>query len=182
MNAVFAAVCEFLSAWAIPLVLLFIPLAGFLRRVSVYEAFVEGAAEGFQTAVRIMPFLVAMLVAVGVFRASGALEDCVALLRPLLAVAGVPPELVPLALMRPLSGTGALGMTTELLASEGPDSLIGRMASTILGSTDTTFYILTVYFGAVGIRNPRYAVAVGLTGDITGFLMSIYICRLLFAS
>ncbi len=176
----FALICEILSGWAIPLVLLLIPLAGYLRRVRVYEAFVEGAAEGFQTAVRIMPFLVAMLVAVGVFRASGALEDCVALLKPLLSLVGVPPELVPLAVMRPLSGTGALGMTTELLASEGPDSLVGRMASTILGSTDTTFYILTVYFGAVGIRNPRYAVVVGLAGDITGFFMAIYICKLLF--
>lgn len=176
----FAAVCDLLSTWALPLVLLLVPLAGFLRRVRVYEAFVEGAADGFQTAVRIMPFLVAMLVAVGVFRASGALDDCVAALRPLLFLAGVPPELVPLAVMRPLSGTGALGLTTELLASEGPDSLVGRMASTILGSTDTTFYILTVYFGAAGIRNPRYAVVVGLAGDFTGFLMSIYICRLLF--
>jgi spore maturation protein B len=82
--------------------------------------------------------------------------------------------------MRPLSGTGALGLTTELLASEGPDSLVGRMASTILGSTDTTFYILTVYFGAVGIRNPRYAITVGLVGDFTGFFVSIYVCRLLF--
>ncbi len=176
----FAAVCDLLSTWALPLVLLLVPLAGFLRRVRVYEAFVEGAADGFQTAVRIMPFLVAMLVAVGVFRASGALDDCVAALRPLLSLAGVPSELVPLAVMRPLSGTGALGLTTELLASEGPDSLVGRMASTILGSTDTTFYILTVYFGAAGIRNPRYAVVVGLAGDFTGFLMSIYICRLLF--
>ncbi len=178
----FAAVCDLLSVWSIPVVLLFIPLAGYLRRVRVYEAFVEGAAEGFQTAVRIMPFLVAMLVAVAVFRASGALEDCVAMLQPLLSLVGVPPELVPLAVLRPLSGTGALGLTTELLASEGPDSLVGRMASTILGSTDTTFYILTVYFGAVGIRNPRYAVIVGLAGDITGFFVSIWICRMLFAS
>ncbi len=176
----FAAVCAVLSTWALPLVLLLIPLVGYLRRVRIYEAFVEGAAEGFHTAVRIMPFLVAMLVAAGVFRASGALDDSVAVLRPLLALAGVPPELVPLAVMRPLSGTGALGLTTELLASDGPDSLIGRMASTILGSTDTTFYILTVYFGAAGIRNPRYAVIVGLVGDFTGFFMSIYICRLLF--
>lgn len=176
----FAAFSDFLAAWALPLVLLAIPCIGLARGVRVYEAFVEGAAEGFQTAVRIMPFLVAMLVAVGVFRASGALEDGVALLRPALALLGVPPELVPLAVMRPLSGTGALGLTTELLASVGPDSLVGRMASTILGSTDTTFYVLTVYFGAVGIRNPRYAVTVGLAGDLTGFFMSIYVCNLLF--
>jgi len=177
----FAAICDILSAWAIPIVLLTIPFAGFVRRVRVYESFVEGAAEGFQTAVRIMPFLVAMLVAVGVFRASGALEDCVVFLQPVLSILGVPPELVPLAVMRPLSGTGALGLATELLGAEGPDSLVGRMASVILGSTDTTFYVLTVYFGAVGIRNPRYAVVVGLAGDLTGFLVSIYLCRMLFS-
>jgi spore maturation protein B len=176
----FAAVCAFLSVWALPLVLLLIPLAGFLRRVRIYEAFVEGAAEGFQTAVRIMPFLVAMLVAVGVFRASGALDDCVAVLQPMLSFAGVPPELVPLAIMRPLSGTGALGLTTELLASEGPDSLIGRMASTILGSTDTTFYILTVYF-APSVSATRDTPSPSAWSAISRVSSRrSYVCRLLF--
>lgn len=177
----FAAVSALLSLWTIPAVLLAILLFGFLRRVPIYEAFVEGAAEGFQTSVRIMPFLVAMLVAIGIFRSSGALDSLIAALGPALAVLGVPPELVPLAVMRPLSGTGSLGLACELMASEGPDSLVGKMASTLLGSTDTTFYILTVYFGAVGIRQPRYAVFVGLMGDITGLAATIYICRLLFS-
>lgn len=177
----FTDISAFLSVWTIPIVLLVIVLFGFLRRVQVYEAFVEGAAEGFQTTIRIMPFLVAMLVAIGIFRASGALESLISAIEPILAAWGVPPELVPLAVMRPLSGTGALGLACELLANEGPDSLAGRMASTLLGSTDTTFYILTVYFGAVGIRRPRYAVFVGLIGDVTGLVATIYICRLLFA-
>lgn len=173
-------VLEGLSLWMIPLVLLLIPLAGFGRKVKVYEAFVEGAGEGFQTAIRIMPFLVAIMVAVNVFRASGAMGALVAVLSPLISSLDVPPELIPLAIMRPLSGTGALGMTTELLQTYGPDSLIGLIASTVLGSTDTTFYVLTVYFGAVGIMKPRYAVFVGLSGDLIGFFASLFICRLLF--
>ena len=177
-----ADVLEGLSLWVIPLILLIIPLAGFSRNVKVYEAFVEGAGEGFQTAIRIMPFLVAIMVAVNVFRASGAMAVCVEILAPVLEYLGVPPELVPLAIMRPLSGTGALGITTELLQTYGADSLIGLIASTVLGSTDTTFYVLTVYFGAVGIMKPHYAVAVGLLGDLTGFFAALYICRLLFAN
>lgn len=176
----FSFISDLLADWAIPAMLLLIPLLGYLRRVRVYEAFVEGAGEGFHTSIKIMPFLVAMMVAISVFRASGALDQCVDALRPLLAWLGVPPELVPLAVMRPLSGTGALGLTTELLHTEGPDSLVGRIASTMLGSTDTTFYILTVYFGAIGIRKPRYSLFVGLTGDVVGFLGSVYICHKLF--
>ena len=176
----FTLICEELSIWAIPTILLMVPVIGYFRQVKVYEAFVEGATEGFQTSIRIMPFLVAMMVAINIFRVSGILDVCVDGLKPILASLGVPPELIPLAIMRPLSGTGSLGLTTELLNTHGPDSMIGRIASTILGSTDTTFYILTVYFGAVGITKPRYSVCVGLLGDIIGFLGSIYICQKLF--
>lgn len=176
----FADFCEQLSLWAVPVLLLTILLVGMLRGVKVYEAFVEGAADGFHTSVRIMPFLVAMMVAIYIFRSSGALQAITLLFQPLLSHIGVPAELLPLAILRPLSGTGALGITTELLHTYGPDSMIGRMASTILGSTDTTFYILTVYFGAVGIQNPRYSVFVGLLGDLVGFLGAIYICNQLF--
>lgn len=173
--------CRVLSHWAIPVLLLGIPVIGVLRRVKVYEVFVEGAAEGFNTAIRIMPFLVAMLVAVNIFRASGAMDLFIDLLSPLLNFIGVPADLAPLAIMRPLSGTGSLGLVTEILNTYGPDSTAGRIASTVLGSTDTTFYILTVYFGAVGIRNPRYSVLVGLLGDLAGFLGSIYVCGRLFS-
>jgi spore maturation protein B len=176
----FTFICEELSIWAIPAILFLIPVIGYIKRVKVYEAFVEGAAEGFQTSIRIMPFLVAMMVAINIFRASGMLDVCVESIKPVLQSIGVPSELAPLAIMRPLSGTGALGLTTELLNTYGPDSMIGRIASTVLGSTDTTFYILTVYFGAVGITKPSYSIFVGLLGDIIGFLGSIYICQQLF--
>lgn len=170
-----------LSLWVIPVLLVFIPLFGAMRRVKVYEAFVEGAAEGFQTSIRILPFLVAMLVAINVFRSSGALGSCVKFIEPALTFFHIPGELIPLAIMRPLSGTGALGLTTEIFTVFGPDSLIGQIASTVLGSTDTTFYILTVYFGAVGISKPRYSVFVGLCGDMIGFLGSVYLCQYFFA-
>lgn len=171
---------EQLSLWVIPVLLVFIPLFGAIRRVKVYESFVEGAAEGFQTSIRILPFLVAMLVAINVFRSSGALGACVSFIEPVLTFFHIPAELIPLAIMRPLSGTGALGLTTEIFTAFGPDSLIGQIASTVLGSTDTTFYILTVYFGAVGITRPRYSVFVGLCGDIIGFLGSVYLCQYFF--
>lgn len=177
----FIELCQQVSVWAIPTILLVIPVIGYLRNVKIYEAFVEGASEGFHTGVRIIPFLVAMMVAINVFKASGAMGMCVDYIAPLLQLLGVPPDIVPLAILRPLSGTGALGLTTEILNTNGPDSMVGRMASTILGSTDTTFYILTVYFGAVGISKPRYSVCVGLLGDLIGFLGSIYICQLLFS-
>lgn len=172
--------CEQLSVWAIPAVLLIIPIIGYLRKVKVYEAFVEGAGEGFHTAIRILPCLVAMLVAISIFRASGAMDACVSFMEPVLRVLGVPSDLVPLAIMRPLSGTGSLGLATELLNTYGPDSLVGKIASTVLASTDTTFYVLTVYFGAVSVSNPRYAIIVGLSGDIASFLISVYICQYLF--
>lgn len=174
--------CRQLSNWAIPFLLMAVPLIGYIRRVKVYEAFVEGAANGFQTAIKIMPFLVSMLVAVNIFRVSGAMDIFIGVFEPVLKLIGVPPDLIPLGIMRPLSGTGSLGLVTEILETYGPDSLNGRIASTILGSTDTTFYILTVYFGAVGIRNPRYSVLVGLIGDVTGFLGSVYICQRLFGN
>ena len=176
----FTALSEQLSMWAIPAILLAIPVIGYFRRVNVYEAFVDGATEGFYTAIRIMPFLVAMMVAINIFRASGAMDVGIEYAKPMLVFLGVPPDVVPLAMMRPLSGTGSLGMATELLNTHGPDSMVGRIASTILGSTDTTFYILTVYFGAIGISKPRYSVCVGLLGDMIGCIGSIYICHQLF--
>ncbi len=176
----FSLLTEQLSLWVIPIILLLVPIVGYFRRVKVYEAFVEGASEGFYTAIRIMPFLVAMMVAINIFRLSGAMDVSIDALKPILELCGVPAELVPLAIMRPLSGTGALGITTEILNTHGPDSMLGRIASTVLGSTDTTFYILTVYFGAIGITKPRYSVFVGLLGDLIGFVGSIYICTKLF--
>ncbi|MDN5348445.1 MAG: spore maturation protein [Clostridia bacterium] len=169
-----------ISSWAIPALLFLIPLFGYLRGVRVYEAFVVGAEGGFKTAVRIIPFLVGMLVAVGVFRASGAMELFVQALGPVLSRLGLPAEVLPLAIMRPLSGGGALGIAAELIGSHGPDSFIGLLASTMQGSTDTTFYVLTVYFGSVGIRRYRYALALGLIADVSSLLVAVAICRIMF--
>lgn len=168
------------SKWAVPLLLLIIPVMAYVRKVKVYEAFVEGAEQGFHTAIKIIPFLIGMLVAIGVFRASGAMEILINFLTPLMVLIGVPAEVLPLVFMRPLSGGGALGITAELIHTYGADSFIGRLASTIQGSTDTTFFVLTVYFGSVGIRRYRHALTVGLLADLTGFLASLYIVTLVF--
>lgn len=168
------------SRWAIPFLLLSIPVYGFIRKVPVYETFVEGAEEGFTTAVKIIPFLVGMMVAISVFRASGAMEYLSRILNPLTSKLGAPAEILPLAIMRPLSGSGVLGMATELMRIYGPDSFIGRLASVMQGTTDTTFFVLTVYFGSVGIRRYRYSVITGLSADISGFIAALYICNLLY--
>lgn len=169
-----------ISRWAIPVLLLGIPLYGHFKKVPVYETFVEGAEEGFTTAVKIIPFLVGMLVAISVFRASGALEYLSRALAPLMTYLGIPPEILPLAFMRPLSGSAVLGLSTELMKVYGPDSMIGRIASVMQGTTDTTFFILTIYFGGVGIKKYRYSPITGLSADLTGFVASLYICHRLF--
>lgn len=170
-----------ISRWIVPLMLLLIPVMAFLRRVKVYEAFVDGAQQGFTTAIKIIPYLVAMLVAISVFRASGAMEVLSQFLGPVVKPLGIPPEVLPLAFMRPLSGSGAVGLATELIKVHGPDSFIGRLASTMQGSADTTFYVLTVYFGSVGIKRYRYAPAVGLIADISAFLASVWIVHQVFS-
>lgn len=169
-----------LSRWVVPLALLLIPLVAWVRGVKVYEVFVQGAQEGFTTAIRIIPYLVAMLTAISVFRASGAMEVLAGLLAPVLKPLGIPAQVLPLAFLRPLSGSGALGLASELIKVNGPDSLVGRLASTMQGSADTTFYVLTVYFGSVGIRKFRYAMAVGLIGDLTTFLASVWVVHKVF--
>lgn len=168
------------SKWAIPLLLLAVPVYGYIKKVPVYESFVEGAEEGFTTAVKIIPFLVGMMVAISVFRASGAMESLSQFLTPITSRIGAPSEVIPLAFMRPLSGSGVLGLATELMRIYGPDSFIGRLASIMQGTTDTTFFVLTVYFGAVGITKYKYSIITGLSADLTGFLASLYICNLLF--
>ncbi len=168
------------SQWAIPFLLLVVPIYGYIKKVPVYEAFVEGAEEGFTTAVKIIPFLVGMMVAISVFRASGAMEYLTQIVEPLTSRIGAPSEVLPLAIMRPLSGSGVLGLSTELMRIYGPDSFIGRLASVMQGTTDTTFFVLTVYFGSVGIKKYRYSIVTGLTADITGFIAALYICNLVF--
>lgn len=167
---------QLVSEWSIPAMLFVIPAYGLWRRVDVFEAFVEGAEEGFQLALKIAPFLIGILTALAVFRASGAMDLLLAAVTPLTGAMGIPRDVVPLLFIRPLSGGASLGLVSELMQVHGPDSFIGMLASTIQGSTDTTFYILTVYFGSVGVTRPRYALGVGLLADLTGFLAAFWIC------
>ncbi|MCA1054693.1 spore maturation protein [Rossellomorea aquimaris] len=170
-----------ISLWLIPLMIGLILVYGTLKKVPTYEVFVEGGKEGVKIAISIIPFLIGMLVAITVFRESGALEFFVGLMRPALLAMGIPPEIVPLAIIRPISGTAALGMMSDIVASYGPDSFIGRLASTLQGSTDTTLYVLTVYFGAVGIRKMGDALKVGLLADLVGIAAAIFIVTIMFA-
>ena len=179
MSEAFRALINVVSIVAIPLVLLLFLGWGIFRKVKVYEVFVEGAKEGFGVAIRIIPYLVAMLVAIGIFRASGALDLVTAVIAPVTSLVGMPPETLPMALMRPLSGSGSLGIMTELMKVHGPDSFIGILASTMYGSSETTFYVLAVYFGSVGIKNTRHAVPVGVIADVAGMLAAVGIVHLL---
>ncbi len=169
-----------ISAWAIPFLLLSIPLYGVFKKVKVYESFVEGAKGGFQMAIRIIPYLVAILVAVGMLRGAGAIDMLSRWLDPALRRIGFPVEILPLAIMRPLSGSGSLGIVTELVKVHGADSFLGRLAASAYGSTETTFYVLAVYFGSVGIKKARHAVISGLVADVTSLIAAIIICRLVF--
>jgi spore maturation protein SpmB len=158
-------------------------LMAVIRKVNVYEAFIDGAKDGFKTAVKIIPYLVAILVAIGVFRASGAMEWLISGFTWVFELVGIDTDFtpaLPTALMKPLSGSGARGMMVDAMNTHGADSFIGRVASTVQGATDTTFYILAVYFGSVGIKNTRYAVVCGLIADFTGIIAAILMAYLFF--
>jgi spore maturation protein B len=174
------ATLDAISLWAIPVLLVAIPLAGIVRGVKVYDVFIEGAQEGFSVAVRIIPFLVGILVAIGMFRGSGAMDLLMAGLRPVLAPTGFPPELAPLAILRSLTGSGSLAFTTDLIKTYGADSLLGRIAATMYGSSETTFYVLAVYFGAVGIRHTRHAVPAALIADVVAAIAAVAVWTLFF--
>jgi spore maturation protein B len=173
-------VLDTLSAWAVPLLLAGIPLYALARGVNVYAAFLEGARGGFETGIRIVPPLVAVLVALGMLRASGALEAAARALAPLLDPLGVPASVLPLVVIRPLSGGAALGVVGDVLRTEGPDSYAGRLASVMCGSTETTFYVLAVYFGAAGISRYRHALPAALLADLAGMAAAVVVVRLLF--
>jgi spore maturation protein B len=172
-----------ISTWTIPVILLGLPLYGQYKGVKVYEAFIEGAKEGYQTAVRIIPYLIAMFVAIRIFQDSGALQLFLApLLRPIVRFMQIPTEVVPLAIVRTLSGSGAYALLSELLRKFGPDSFTGSLASIMQGSTETTFYVLTVYFGAVGVKATRHTLSVSLLADLAGFLAAVVVTHLLFST
>lgn len=179
-NGIFKTAIEFISVITIPIVVLVFVIYGIIKKVKIYEEFVEGANEGFQVAIKIIPYLVAMLVAIGIFRAGGALEFTIELINPITSLIGFPAEVLPMALMRPLSGSGSLGIMTEIMSVHGADSFIGVLASTIMGSTETTLYVLAVYFGAVNIKRIRHAAAAGLLADVAGILAALFIVKMLF--
>jgi len=169
-----------LSYFVIPLMLVGFPLYGLYKRVPVYESFVVGAKEGFSVAVRIIPYLVAILFAIGMFRASGAMDFLTEALRPVLALVGFPAEVLPMAIIRPLTGSGSAAVVAEMIQVYGEDSLFVKMAAVMFGSTETTLYVVAVYFGAVNIRKTRHAVPAGLTADFAAMLFAVWTVRLLF--
>ncbi len=168
------------NSWLLPLLICGFLLIGVVGRVPVYDALVEGGKEGLSVAVRIAPFLVAILVAIEMFRASGALEALIGLIEPVTSAIGVPGEALPMALMRPLSGSGAFGIMTSTLETHGPDSFVGLLSSTLMGSTETTFYVLAIYLGAVRVRDARHILPACLTGDLAGFLGAVAACHFFF--
>jgi spore maturation protein SpmA len=174
---IFVRCVNALSILAIPFLLSFFPLYAATRGVKVYEEFVEGAKEGFGVILKIIPFLVTMLVAIGMFKGAGGIDLLSRMLSPILSPLQFPPDLLPLALMRPLSGSATLALLTDIVHRLGPDNIVSLTAATIYGSTETTFYVAAVYFGAVGIKQTRHAIPAGLLADLTGVIASVVICR-----
>lgn len=171
-----------MSEWLVPVVLAGVLLFGKARGVRVFDEFVEGAKEGLHLTYRLLPYLVAMLTSVEMFKRSGALEALSRLVWPVLEVLRVPSEILPLMIIRPISGGAASAMVLSILRTHGPDSIVGRMASVMQGSSDTTFYVLTLYFGSVNITRTRYALAVCLVGDLIGFVCAILLTHWFFGS
>jgi spore maturation protein B len=180
-QGVFVRSVNALSLLAIPFLLSFFPVYAAIRGVKVYEEFVEGAKEGFGVTLKIIPFLVAMLVAINMFKGAGGIDMLTSALAPILAPLHFPPDLLPLSLMRPLSGGASLAIFTEMIQRLGPDHIVTLMAATIFGSTETTFYVVAVYFGAVGVKQTRHAIPAGLLADLAGIIASVIICRAVLA-
>lgn len=166
--------------WFIPVFLLIVFLHAAYKKLPIYDTFIEGAREGFNVALRILPYIVGIYAAVGIFRGSGALEFFLSPVKPILELFGIPSEIVSLMIVRLLSGPAAIGFTAELVDRFGPDSYIGRLATTVDDSTDTVFYILAVYFASANIKNPGYSLPVGLLGAFSGYAASVFICRIAF--
>jgi spore maturation protein B len=161
----------------IPIIILFIVVYGMIKNVKVYECFVEGAKDGISICVKIFPYLLAMIIAVTVFRESKAMDYFIALVKPIVRLVGLPPELVPLAIVKPLSGSGAMGIFAETLKKYGPDSYIGLVASIMMGSTETIFYTITVYYGSIGIKKIRHTLWAAVLADITAIIMAITLAK-----
>ena len=167
--------------WALPALLIIILTVGIVKKVPIYEEFTDGAKDGFKVAINIIPYLVAIVVGISMLRASGAIEMCANFLAPILAKLHVPADTLPLMIVRSLSGSAALGVFSDIANNLGPDSYATKLAAVMVGSSETTFYVLAVYFGAVGISKIRYALIVGLLADIVGIIAAILVCHILFA-
>ncbi len=173
-------VIKMISIGVMPVLFFLIIGYGLFKKVNVFDAFLEGAMDGLKTSVKILPALVGLIAAITMFRVSGGMEFITRLLAPVTNLLGVPSEVMPLALLRPVSGSGALAVVSDLLKTHGPDSLIGRITSVMMGSTETTFYTLAVYYGSVGIKDIRFTVKAALLADLTGMLASVWVCRFFF--
>lgn len=169
-----------LSVYAIPVIFLAILSTGVYKDIKVYDVFIEGAKEGITTVIRIIPSLVGLLAAIGVFRASGALDLLIYAASPIASLLGIPSEALPLAFLRPISGSASLALVSDIIKTNGADSFIGRVVSTMMGSTETIFYTLAVYFGSAGIKNIRYTLAAALIADVASVLASVWACSMLF--
>lgn len=170
----------YISAIFVPLFIAGIILYGIAKKVPVYDAFIEGAKQGLTTVVRILPYVVGFVFAINMFSASGCFKYLSIALSPVLKPVGIPPEILPLALMRPFSGSASLGVLTTILQTYGPDTLIGRSACTLLGSSETLFYTTALYAGSVGVKKTRFAIPAGLIAEVFGLVSSVLVCRLLF--
>lgn len=177
----FHSLMDLISLWALPAILLLILTMGLIKKVPLYEVFTDGAKEGFKVSVNIIPYLVAIIVAISMLRASGIIEMVGDLLAPLLAHFNVPVDVMPIMIVRSLSGSAALGVFSDIAHSLGPDNYATTLAAVMVGSSETTFYVLAVYFGAVGIAKLRYALLVGLLADLVGIVAAITVCNLMFA-
>ena len=173
-------ILNIISLYTLPLIVLFVPIYALCKKVPVYETFISGAKEGFKVGVMIIPYLVGILVAIGMFRASGAIDMLTAALSPVLSKIGMPAEVLTIAIIRPLSGSGALGIMTEIASTHGADAFITKMAAVMVGCSETTFYVIAVYFGSVGISKFRHAIWAGLIADAAEMIIAVLICNFMF--
>ncbi len=169
------------SLWILPIILLVVLTVALIKKVPVYEQFTKGAKDGFKISIKIIPYLVAIIVGISMFRASGAIDIIAKILAPLLSKFHISSDILPLMIVRSLSGSGALGIFSDIANNAGPDAFSTKLAAVMLGSSETTFYVLAVYFGAVGISKIRYALVIGLLADFIGIVAAVLVCNLMFA-
>jgi len=173
-------IMKIISTYAIPVFIFVVLVYGYIKGVNVYDSFIEGAKEGLTTAFRVLPYMVAIFVAIGIFRSSGAMDVLITVIAPVTNLLGIPPSILPLAIIRPMSGIASTSMLAEMFRLYGPDSYIGRVASTMMGSTETVFYTISVYYGSIGVKKTRHTVWAALLADLAGLIASIVVCNMVF--